>query len=129
MIIRNQAKKVRFSDNSEELINGKKNQIKTKTWDGINQNAYILFEILSNLIINLKAPKPTVFREWMINDLEDVLRRLKILKEKNSRKYIPLYNDIVYGIPLGAIHIDIIEILLSWIKTHFSFKSTPINNL
>ena len=129
MIIRNQGKKVRFSENSEELINGKKNQIKTKTWDGINQNANTLFEILSNLIINLKAPKPTVFREWMINDLEDVLRRLKILKEKNSRKYIPLYKDIVYGIPLGAIHIDIIEILLSWIKTHFSFKTTPINNL
>ena len=129
MIIRNQAKKVRFSENSEELTNGKKNQIKTKTWDGINQNANTLFEILSNLIINLKAPKPTVFREWMINDLEDVLSRLKILKEKKSRKYIPLYKDIVYGIPLCAIHIDIIEILLSWIKTHFSFKSTPINNI
>lgn len=129
MIIRNQAKKVSFSEYSEELTNGKKCIIKTKTWDGINQNAYILFEILSNLIINLKAPKPTVFREWMINDLEDVLRRLKILKEKNSRKYIPLYKDIVYGIPLCAIHIDIIEILLSWIKTHFSFKTTPINNL
>ena len=128
MIIRNQAKKVRFSENSEELINGKKKQIETKTWDGINNNSNILLQILSELIINLKAPNPTVFREWMINDLEDVLRRLKILKEKNSGKYIPLYKDIVQGIPLGAIHIDIIEILLSWIKTHFSFNSTPIND-
>ena len=65
----------------------------------------------------------------MINDLEDVLRRLKILREKNSSKYIPLYKDIVQGIRLSTVHIDIIEILLSWIKTHFSFKSTPINNL
>ena len=129
MITRNQSKKVIFSQYSEELINGKKNQIKTKTWDGINQNANTLLEILSELIYTLRAPKPTVFREWMINDLEDVLRRLKILREKNCGKYIPLYKDIVQGIRLSTVHIDIIEILLSWIKTHFSFKSTPINNL